>query len=392
MINQKILQASEILKEQGVDLWLTFTRETSSTPDPILDLILGANCVWPSAFLITAKGEATAIVGSLDAQNVKDHADAYHVVSYVGGIQDELLKALRRIDPKRIAVNYSENDTASDGLTHGMYLTLTRYLSETPYADRLESSEPVISSLRGRKSPAEVERIRAAVDETLRIFDDVTGFMRSGISEKEVADFILMTMKSRGLESAWEEDQCPAVFTGPESAGAHAGPTGRKIEPGHLVNIDFGVKKNGYCADLQRTWYVLRDGESKPPADVMKGFTTIVESIQKAAAILKPGVEGWLVDAEARCWIVNAGYDEFKHALGHQIGRRAHDGAGVLCPKWERYGKLPYSKVEAGQVYTIEPRLYVKDRGVATIEEIVVVEENGCCFISKPQKEIYLIR
>jgi Xaa-Pro aminopeptidase len=207
-----------------------------------------------------------------------------------------------------------------------------------------------------------------------------------------VAGFILKTMRGRGLESAWEEDQCPAVFTGPDSAGAHAGPTDRKILPGHLVNIDFGVKKNGYCADLQRTWYVLRDGESEPPADVMKGFTTIVESIQQAAAILKPGIEGWRVDAEARAWIINAGYEEFKHALGHQIGRRAHDGAGVLCPKWERYGKLPYSRVETGQVYTIEPRLFVKDRGVATIEEIVVVEETGCRFISKPQKEIFLIR
>jgi Xaa-Pro aminopeptidase len=375
-----------------VDVWLTFVRETSSTPDPILDLILGANCVWQSAFLITAKGEAVAIVGSLDAQNIRDHADAYAVIPYVAGIQDELMKALRRIDPKRIAVNYSENDTASDGLTHGMYLTLSRYLTGTPYADRLESSEPVISALRGRKSPAEVERIRAAVDETLRIFDDVTGFMRSGKSERDVAEFIQSLMRDRSLEPAWEIDQCPAVFAGPDSAGAHAGPTNRIIEPGHLVNIDFGVKKDGYCADLQRTWYILRDCESEPPSDVMKGFRTIVESIQKAAAVLKPGIEGWRVDDEARNWIVNAGYEEFKHALGHQIGRRAHDGAGVLCPKWERYGNLPYSRVEAGQVYTIEPRLYVKDRGVATIEEIVVVEENGCRFISNPQKEIYLIR
>ncbi|HQI47238.1 MAG TPA: M24 family metallopeptidase, partial [bacterium] len=112
---------------------------------------------------------------------------------------------------------------------------------------------------------------------------------------------------------------------------------------------------------------------------------------QAAAAALKPGVEGWTVDQAARQYIVNAGYEEFPHALGHQVGRSAHDGAGLLCPVWDRYKKLPFLKVEAGQVYTLEPRLTVPGHGVVTIEEMVVVSGSGCEFLSTPQTALWVV-
>ncbi len=390
MIDEKIKQAVDILKEKNVDMWLTFVRETSSTPDPVLDLILGTNCVWPSAFILTATGQAVAIVGSLDVQNIKDHAP-YEVVGYVDSIKNELLKTLEKFDPKRIAINFSLNDVMADGLTHGMYLTLCEYLKGSLYLDRLESSEMIIAALRGRKSPSEIERIKSAIDETLKIFDEVTDFVKVGMSEQNVQSFIRGKMKERELEPAWDPEQCPAVFTGPESAGAHAGPTKRKIQPGHIMNIDFGVRKNDYVSDLQRTWYFLKPNETEVPDEVERGFETIRDAIKKAAEALKPGVEGWTVDAVARNYIVEAGYEEYPHALGHQVGRKAHDGSALLCPKWDRYKNLPFLKVEAGQVYTLEPRLTVKGHGVATIEEIVVVTENGCEFLSKPQEKLIVI-
>jgi len=390
MVNEKIAQAVEILKEKDIDMWMTFVRETSSTPDPMLDLILGTNCVWPSAFIITASGKAIAIVGSLDAQNIKDHAN-YEVIGYRDSIQADLLKILKKENPKRIAINYSQSDVMADGLTHGMYLTLIEYLKDTTFVERLESSEHIVAALRGRKSPAEIERIKAAIEETLAIFDQVTQFVHVGLTEQEVASFITERMKERGLEPAWDPEQCPAVFTGPDSAGAHAGPTARRIEPGHIMNIDFGVRKNGYVSDLQRTWYFMRPDEQEVPSEVQRGFDTIRDAIKKAAQVLKPGVEGWQVDHVARQYIVDAGFEEYPHALGHQVGRKAHDGSALLCPKWERYRNLPYLKVEAGQVYTLEPRLTVKGHGIATIEEIVQVTENGCEFLSEPQEELIVI-
>ncbi len=390
MVNEKIDQAIEILKEKNVDLWLTFTRETDSTPDPVLELILGTQCVWPSAFLITQDGKAIAIVGSLDAHNVKEHA-RYEVISYVDSIKADLLKTLHELNPEKIAINYSLSNVAADGITHGMYLMLREYLRGTPFQKRFVSSEDIVAAVRGRKSQTEINLIKEAIRETLSIFDKVTEQVNIGMSEQEVADLIRKEMEEKGLEPAWDPEQCPAVFTGPESAGAHANPTQRKIQPGHIMNIDFGVRKNGYVSDLQRTWYFLHPDEKEAPAEVERGFTIIREAIREAARNLKPGVEGWEIDAVARNYIINAGYEEFPHGLGHQVGRKAHDGSAGLLPRWERYKKIPYMKIERGQVFTLEPRLTVKGHGVATIEEIVVVTDNGCQFMSKPQEELILI-
>jgi Xaa-Pro aminopeptidase len=389
-VAEKIRQAQAVLAELKMDCWLTFVRETSSINDPALELILGTNVVWPSAFIIGANGKALAIVGSLDVQNVKDHAP-YEVAGYIDSIRETLRSTLERMNPQRIAVNTSTADVMADGLTFGMHKLLCEYLEDTPFPRHFESSEPLLSVLRGRKSASEIAAVQSAVDETLSIFNEVTRFLRPGLTEKDVAEFILKKTKERGLEPAWDVESCPAVFTGPESAGAHAMPTGRTIESGQLMNIDFGVRKNGYASDLQRTWYFLEKGENQAPEDARKGFDTIRNAIRKSADALKPGVEGWAVDLIARDYITHAGYSEYPHALGHQVGRKAHDGGGILAPRWDRYKNLPFMKVETDQVYTLEPRLTVEGRGVATVEEIVVVMENGCRFLSVPQEELICI-
>ena len=102
-------------------------------------------------------------------------------------------------------------------------------------------------------------------------------------------------------------------------------------------------------------------------------------------------MEGREIDTIVRGYITDRGYNEFPHALGHQVGRKTHDGAGLLCPEWERYGKLPYLKIEENQIYTLEPRIIMPDYGVATIEEIIVVKKDGGQFLSDPQKNIILI-
>lgn len=389
MVNEKIQQAIDILNELNVDMWLIFARETSTTPDPMLELILGTHCTWTCAFILTASGERIAIVGSLDVQNIIDHAD-YKVIGYVDSIQSSLLDVLKHVNPNKIAVNYSQNDVMADGLSYGLYLTLRDYLKDTPYWERIETSEAIVAAVRGRKSRTEINRIKAAIEETLDIFNKVSKFVKPGLSEEQVAEFIRSQVKKRNLSLAWDPAHCPAVFTGPDTAGAHAAPTERRIQPGHIMNIDFGVRKNEYVSDLQRTWYFPEN--SHIPEAVTHGFNTIYESIQKAAEALKPGMMGWEVDAVAREYIMRAGYEEYPHALGHQVGRQAHDGSALLCPQWDRYKNMPFSKVEAGQVYTIEPRLTVKGHGIATIEEIVVVTETGCEFLSNPQKELWVIR
>jgi Xaa-Pro aminopeptidase len=254
------------------------------------------------------------------------------------------------------------------------------------------SSEGVVSKLRGRKAPEEIRRIKINIDLTLDIFSRVTEVIKPGMTEKEVAEFILGEVAKEDVETSWDSSQCPAVFTGPESAGAHAKPTDRKIEKGHVLNIDFGTRTLEYCSDLQRTWYFLRDDEEDAPEDVKKAFYVIRDSIALAADRIRPGMEGREIDSIARDYITSHGYGEYPHALGHQVGRSTHDGAGLLCPEWERYGNLPFLKIEENQVYTLEPRIVLPEWGVATIEEIIVVRKDGGEFLSDPQQELILIK
>ncbi len=392
MVSEKLDQVPGILEEMGVDAWLLFARETHTLRDPCLDLVLGTNITWDSAFLLTRHGDRIAVVGSLDRASLELHGHYPEIVGYVGGITEDLRRIVSRLDPRRIVANYSLDDAMSDGLTHGMYLKLVRALEGTPYASRLEPADRVVAALRGRKSPAEQFRIRGACDATEEIFDELTPRLRAGLTEKQVAALICDDMERKALAPAWDGEHCPAVFTGPDSAGAHAGPTDRRVEPGHLMNVDFGVRRDGYCSDLQRTWYFLRPGETVAPVVVQRGFDTIVEAIRLAAGALRPGCSGGEIDQVARTYITGRGYPEFPHALGHQIGRAAHDGAGLLCPRWERYGRLPDLLLEPGQCYTIEPRLPIPGHGIATCEEIYAVTPDHAVPLSRPQEQLYLVR
>jgi len=391
IIKEKQQQAAEILREKNVDMWMTFVRETGNIKDPMLDMIVGTGGTWHSAFILTKDADTTAVIGSLEEANVKTVGTFKNIVPYLKSVKEDLIKVLDKYNPNKIALNFSRNSSLADGLTHGVYLELMDLLKDTPYPERFISSEEIVSALRGRKSQTEVDLIKEAIRETLVIFDEVTDFIEVGKSEKDVAEFVRKKVKERGFELAWDEEHCPAVFTGPDTAGAHSGPTDKKIEKGHVINMDFGIKYNGYCSDLQRTWYVLKDEETEAPNEVMKGFNVIKDAIRMSGETMKPGKEAWEIDNVARSYIVENGYDEYPHGLGHQVGRVAHDGGAMMGPKWERYGNLPYMQLEIGNVFTIEPRLTINGYGIATMEEIVWVREDGIEYLSEPQTEIYLI-
>ena len=392
LFKEKITQAVGILKEKDIDMWMTFVRESGNIKDPAMDIVVDNGCTWPSAFIITKDGDTTAIVGTLDAENFERRGLYKNIIGYIKSVKEPLLEYLNKKEPKKIAINYSPNSNLADGLTHGMYLILNDILEGTEFKNNLISSEDIVSALRGRKSASEYSIMKEAVDETLKIFDEMTNIIKPGKTEIEISQQIKKIAFDKGFGLAWEEDHCPSVFTGPEAKSAHAGPSDRKVEKGHIVNVDFGIKLQGYCSDLQRTWYVLKDGETKAPAEVEKGFNVIRDSIQKVADSIKPGVKGCEMDDIARNYIIDNGYEEFPHGLGHQVGKEAHDGGGGLLPRWEKYGNSPFMEIEESQVYTIEPRLYVEGYGTATIEEEVFVTNNGCRFISKPQKELILIK
>jgi Xaa-Pro aminopeptidase len=391
LIQEKVQQAVGILQEKQVDAWLTFVRETTAVFDPALALLYGANLTWHSALLLTRSGRRIAIVGRYEAETATRTGAYDEVIAYDKSIQPDLMRTLDLLAPQQIAVNTSTNDPAADGLTHGMHEVLTGYLAGTPHAGKLISAESILAALRGRKTPGEIDRIKKAVDTTKEIYQHAFAFLKPGLTEKQVSEFMHRQMAELAVTEAWDYDNCPAVNSGPESPVGHAAPTDIVLERGHLVHFDFGVRQEEYCSDIQRMVYLLRPGETEPPAEVRKGFETIVHAIQETVKTMKPGMRGAEVDDIARGIVTGAGYPEYEYGTGHQLGRNAHDGGTMLGPRWERYGNSPEMLLEPGHVYTVEPGLAVPGYGYVGLEEDVLVTESGAQFLSTPQTELILI-
>ena len=148
LIQEKLNQATLILNEYDVDVWLTFVRETTLSPDPVLELIAGVDVTWRSVFLVCRNGEHIALVGRFDTENLEQLGVYSQIIGYDEGLKQPLLDILQQLDPQTIAINYSEDDVAADGLSHGLYLALLNYLEGTPFQNRLISAEAVKVRLR----------------------------------------------------------------------------------------------------------------------------------------------------------------------------------------------------------------------------------------------------
>ncbi len=392
IVIEKAEQAVNLLEEKDLDLWLTFVRETSAGGDPVLPLIYGdTGLTWQSALIFSRSGERLAIVGRFELETAEQVGAFTKVIPYDESIRPVLLGEMERLDPKTIAINFSENDVLADGLSHGMYLNLMAMLDGTSFKDRILSAEHLISSLRGRKSTLEIDRIRTAIASTEAIYEDAFDRIKPGMTEIEVAEMMHAMVEQRGLGYAWPRNNNPAVNAGPDSPVGHNAPTEIRIERGQLLHFDFGVKENDYCADIQRMVYLPRADETDPPEPVRRGFEIIVQAIQAAFEAIQPGKFGNDIDKVARSVVTDAGYPEYKYATGHQVGRLAHDGGAILGPAWDRYGQTPFMPLEVGQVYTLEPGLMVEGYGYIGIEEDIVVTADGAEFLSTPQTSLFLI-
>ncbi len=389
IIRQKLSQASDVLKQMDADLWITFVQETSAGAERVFSYISPGNFTWDSTIMVTPSGETTVICGRLDQQNFEESGLFKEVMTFVQDFKEPFVAYLKALKPRRVAVNFSLNDVSADGITHGRFLYLEGLLKETLPGVEIVTAEPIIGSIISQKSPLELAAIQEAVDITVRIFEEIHTFLKPGLTEKQVYDFANARMAERGLAPSFET----LVFAGDRGAGmGHGTATDNPIQPGDLMHVDMGVFVRGYASDMQRTWYVHKPGETKAPQAAEKGFRVIVDAVEACRAALKPGAKGVDIDGIARGRVVAAGFPEYPHGLGHQVGRHVHDGGAMLGPAWARYKNTPFLPVAEGQVFTLEPSLNVPGFGAVGVEEDTLVTPEGGRFLAKPQTELWYVK
>ncbi|HVT12948.1 MAG TPA: M24 family metallopeptidase [Fimbriimonadaceae bacterium] len=392
IVREKVDQARRLVAASDLDVWCTFVRETAGGSDPVLSFLLNGGLTWQSALLVFKSGRTAAVVGNFDAEPLVASGIWDTVHPYVQGIRAPLLDVLRSELPRggRVGVNYSKSDVKCDGLTHGMHELICGYLEGSGFD--VVSAEEVCRDLRALKTKSEVARIKGAIAETELIFARVPEWCHVCPSELHLFKRIQTLIDELKLGYAWDREGDPIVNSGPDSMVGHGTPSESIIvSPGHILHIDLGVIRDGYSSDIQRCWYVPHRGEAVPPPDVVAAFNAVVDAITVGADALRPGVEGWMVDEAARSCLVRSGYPEYMHALGHQVGRQAHDGGAILGPKWERYGHTPFLPIKKGQVFTIELGVIVEGRGYLGLEEMVLVIDDKIEWLTERQLDIPLL-
>jgi len=390
---EKVMQAIEILKEQDLDMWMTIGRETMMNSDPVIPLISKSEFGGMTAAIICQDGTNILIANHLDAGGHRQAQVYDEVIEYSDyNIFNVLKELFEKLYPKQLALNYSEN-VAADGLTVGLYNKIMAFLNEIDYNGNVCSSEQVIAKLRGQKSPTEIERIKASIDITMNIFEDIRGFIKPGITDTDIFNYCKDQMEKYKVTDAWDPHANPIVSVRNDSVEGHAGATGLIVEEGDIIRLDFGVKKDGYCSDLQRNFYVPKEGEEKVPEDVVKVFKSVQEGIVLGTEHMTIGTAIDLPDTLVKQYLADNNLPVYNHSLGHQIGMFAHDGGLSMHKRWidKAKAKGHEHKFVKDMVYTVEFGC-ASSRGVCAQEEIVVIRQDGVEWLSKPQKDIYICK
>lgn len=386
-IKQKIDQTFQVLEELDIDLWLVLCRETEVNSDPAMELVVGHNVVWTSAFIYSKKKEAIAIIGNLDKNDFERSGCFTEIIPYVEDFGKILKAKLKAMNPGKIALNYSLDNVSADGLSLGLYKMLNLCLEGTPFINRFMSAEEIISKIRGRKSHLEIENIKRAVEIANVAWKRLISKPLIGLTEIEISEKIQEYIKNQNSEISFQ----PIVNAGSKSSPGHGLPTHARLVPGDLLHVDFGAKYNNYCSDIQRLAYFRKQKTSVVPKELSKAFNKVKTIIDETSKMYKTGALGYQIDQRARDMLKEDLYSEYDHGLGHQIGLAVHDGGSMVGPRWERYGVLPEIPLELNNTFTIELGIELPEIGYVGLEEDLVVTDKGGVFLGERQTDLVIL-
>ncbi len=225
---------------------------------------------------------------------------------------------------------------------------------------RLKSVSLIVESARRTKDDGEVAAIRAAAKIAARAFEQTRRLIRPGLSENELAGIVDFQIRKLGGRNSFET----IVAFGANGSRPHHQPTDRKLSKNDTVLIDFGVRYKGYCCDVTRCFSVGR------PALLYRRVYAVVEQAQAATLkMVRAGAEISTVDAAAKEVIKKSDLPVYSHGTGHGLGLEVHE-LPVVSNKTK-------GKLQAGDVITVEPAVYIPGNLGVRIEDDILVTQEG---------------
>ena len=390
---QRIDRGIAAMREHNVDMWIALGRDVQHKGEPMLRYLLTFDMSGPVAVILTRSGKKYAINAPLETEELESMGLFDKVfVNTEGyeGIKEIIADLVRRENPQRIALNFSEKDSTSDGLSLTSYRVLTEAFQRGGFAGEIISSQMLMKYLRANRSPEEVAKIRHAVQESMKIYEAARPQMKMGMSGMDIQRLFQSLADEKHYGYSWPKYGNPFNSIGTRSSYLCKRPADDVyIEPGDVVNVDFGIIVDEASSDNQRTFYALRPGETEPPEEVKKAFRTIGEVNQALCDHMKAGVKSGDILKYANEVFVRNGYPERSGGFGHEIGFHAHDG--VVSPGTSRCEPDIDATLLEGMTFTLEPAI-ITSCGRVCREEVVVVGKERGEFLSTLQDEIWLIK
>ncbi len=309
--------------------------------------------------LLITKEENILLTDSRYLFQAQDEAKGWQILIYKKGLSQGIKEALLHLShKKKVFIGYQPS-----------FLTckkMEQIKKTLPNIELKYDIEPILERIRRQKTKTEIETIKRAIDVAEEVFDQIFHELKVGMSEKEVAFKILEGLYKKADGPSFP----PIVASGPNAALPHAVPTDRLIKEGEPIIIDMGAILNGYCSDMTRTVFL---GEI---SDYWKNIYKIVKLAQeKAQEALRAGKICKEIDKIARTIIKEHGFGkEFLHSLGHGVGVAVHEPP-YLSPRYRK-------KLLSGMVVTIEPGIYISQKGGVRLENMALVLEDTAQILS----------
>ncbi len=317
-----------------------------------------------SGFLMITKSKSVFVTDFRYKEQAKSEVKGFHIKIQAVEKTEFIRKLVKTYKIRRLGFE-------DHNITYNTYKKLHRDNL------KLKALSNTVEDLRLIKSQQELFYIKTAIKRAENAFRKLQPFIKVGVTERKLA------IKLEGL---LREEGCKnlpfgvIVTSGSMSAFPHARPTNRAIKKGDLVLFDWGGECNGYYSDMTRT-IMIRGKNLRKQLEI---YDTVLNAQDRAIKTVKPGTDAKKIDAAARDFIKDRGYNKyFGHGTGHGIGLSVHERPVI---SWQSK-----DTVEEGMVFTIEPGIYLPHFGGVRIEDVVHVTNHGAEVLTSLPKKLKII-